>query len=173
MLAALGTVIQQVELPGLDRVTFLGGLIGAYELSTGPYAERPRTRAGRMSRAVGGSMTAANAERLYAQRDALRAATARVLERTPVLALPTTAIPPPAITSALVHGGPELLLLRALGAFTPLANLADLPAIAVPAGIDERGRPLSIMFVTVAGGETTLLRIAKAVEQTGLGAVPV
>lgn len=173
MLAALGTVIQQVELPGLDRVTFLGGLIGAYELSTGPYAERPRTRAGRMSRAVGGSMTAANAERLYAQRDALRAATARVLERTPVLALPTTAIPPPAITSALVHGGPELLLLRALGAFTPLANLADLPAIAVPAGIDERGRPLSIMFVTAAGGETTLLRIAKAVEQTGLGATPV
>ncbi|HEY5950551.1 MAG TPA: amidase [Kofleriaceae bacterium] len=169
MLDALGPTIEHVALPGLDRVTFLGGLIGAYELSTGPYADEPRTRAGRMSRAVGGSISAANAERLYAQRDALRAATARTLDRTPILALPTTAIPPPAITTALVNGGPELMLLRALGAFTPLANLCDLPAIAVPSGVDDRGRPLSIMFVAGHGGETTLLRIALAVERTGLG----
>jgi Asp-tRNA(Asn)/Glu-tRNA(Gln) amidotransferase A subunit family amidase len=173
MLRALGVEVERVDLPGFDRVTFLGGLIGAYELSTGPYADQPRTRAGRMSRAVGGSFSPANAERLYAQRDALRAATARVLERTPILALPTTAIPPPAITGALIHGGPELLLLRALGAFTPLANLTDLPAIAVPSGVDDRGRPLSIMFVAGRGGETTLLRIALAVEQTGLGSRPV
>jgi aspartyl-tRNA(Asn)/glutamyl-tRNA(Gln) amidotransferase subunit A len=169
MLDALGASIERVELPGLDRATFLGGLIGAHELSTGPYANEPRTRAGRMSRAVGGSISAANAQRLYAQRDALRTATARTLDRTPILALPTTAIPPPAITSALVNGGSELMLLRALGAFTPLANLCDLPAIAVPSGIDDRGRPLSIMFVAGHGGETTLLRIALAVERTGLG----
>ena len=173
MLAALNTVIEQVELPGLDRVTFLGGLIGAYELSTGPYADQPRTRAGRMSRALGGAIAADNAERLYAQRDALRVTTGRVLDRTPILALPTTAIPPPAITPALVAGGPELLLLRALGAFTPLANLVDLPAIAVPAGVDDRGRPLSVMFVAAAGNETTLLRIALAAEHTGLGTTPV
>jgi aspartyl-tRNA(Asn)/glutamyl-tRNA(Gln) amidotransferase subunit A len=173
MLDALGTAMERVELAGIDRVTFLGGLIGAYELSTGPYADAPRTRAGRMSRAVGGSISAANAERLYAQRDTLRAETARVLERTPILALPTTAIPPPAITEALVSGGPELMLLRALGAFTPLANLTDLPAIAVPSGVDERGRPLSIMFIAGHGGETTLLRIALAVEQTGLGTTPI
>jgi Asp-tRNA(Asn)/Glu-tRNA(Gln) amidotransferase A subunit family amidase len=173
MLRALGVEVERVDLPGFDRVTFLGGLIGAYELATGPYAETPRTRAGRMSQAVGRSIAPQSAERLYAQRDALRDATARVLERTPILALPTTAIPPPAITGALIHGGPELLLLRALGAFTPLANLTDLPAIAVPSGVDDRGRPLSIMFVAGRGGETTLLRIALAVEQTGLGSAPI
>jgi len=168
MLAALGAEVEAVELPGLANVTFLGGLIGAYELATGPYAHLACTPAGRMSRAIGGAMTAANAAQLYAQRDVLRVATARALDRTPILALPTTAIPPPAVTRGLGSGGPDILLLRALGAFTPLANLVDLPSIAVPCGVDERGRPLSIMFVAQQRNEHTLLRIAHAVEQTGL-----
>ena len=58
------------------------------------------------------------------------------------------------------------MLLRALGAFTPLANLTGLPSIAVPCGTDDRGRPLSIMFVAPHGAETDLLRIARAVEHT-------
>ena len=49
----------------------------------------------------------------------------------------------------------------------------DLPAIAVPSGVDDRGRPLSIMFVGGLGAETQLLRIALAVERTGLGTTPV
>ena len=173
MLAALGVAVDRIDLPGFDRATFLGGLIGAYELSTGPFADTARTPAGKMSRAVGGAMSAANAGRLYAQRDLLRAATARALERTPILALPTTAIPPPAMTNALVTGGTDVMLLRALGAFTPLANLTDLPSIAVPSGVDDRGRPLSIMFVAGRGGETALLQLALAVERTGLGRTPV
>ena len=60
---------------------------------------------------------------LVLRRERERGPVARVLERTPILALPTTAVPPPAITSELVRSGAELLLLRALGAFTPLANL--------------------------------------------------
>lgn len=173
MLAALGAPLEPVALPGLEHVTFLGGLIGAYEMATGPYAGTTQTRAGRMSLALGRSLSDANAARLYAQRDALRLAAGRALDRVPVLALPTTAIPPPAITRALVHGGPELFLLRALGAFTPLANLTDLPAIAVPCGVDDRGRPLSIMFVAPRGGERTLLELAHAVERTGLGTAPI
>ena len=173
VLARLGAMREEVVLPGLENVTFLGGLIGAHEAATGPFAGRATTRAGRMSLALGRALSTANATRLYRQRDALRAATARVLERTPVLALPTTAIPPPALTRALTAGGSELLLLRALGAYTPLANLTDLPAIAVPCGVDERGRPLSIMFVTTHGGETSLLRLALAVEYLGLGTTPV
>jgi aspartyl-tRNA(Asn)/glutamyl-tRNA(Gln) amidotransferase subunit A len=172
-LGALGVVVEQVDLPGLPCATFLGGLIGAHEAATGPYAGRATTPAGKMSYAVGAAMSSDDAAQLYRQRDVLREATARVLERTPVLALPTTAIPPPAITSALVEEGAELLLLRALGAFTPLANLTDLPAIAVPCGADDRGRPLSIMFVAGRGGETTLLRIAAAVEATGLAMTPI
>ncbi len=173
MLTALAVRVERVPLPGFDNATFLGGMTGAYELSTGPYAERTKSPGGLMSVALGRSFSPRDVERLTSQRELLKAATARVLERHPTLAMPTTAIPPPAITRALLTGQTSVVLLRALGAFTPLANLCDLPAIAVPSGVDDRGRPLSIMFMAAHGGETQLLRIALAVERTGLGTTPV
>jgi Asp-tRNA(Asn)/Glu-tRNA(Gln) amidotransferase A subunit family amidase len=172
-LTALGVGIEQVELPGFERATFLGGMIGAHELSTGPFASRTTTRAGRMSLALGGSFSPDDFARLERQRADLRSASLRLLERMPIIAMPVSAIPPPAISRALLHGGASVVLLRALGAFTPLANLVDLPAIAVPCGVDDRDRPLSIMFVAAPGGETDLLRIAHAVERTGLATQPV
>jgi Asp-tRNA(Asn)/Glu-tRNA(Gln) amidotransferase A subunit family amidase len=87
--------------------------------------------------------------------------------------MPTSAIPPPAFTGSIAAGNPSVLILRALGAFTPLANLVDLPAIAVPCGVDDRGRPLSIMFVTMRGHEWQLMQIALAIEEAGLFASPV
>ncbi len=173
MLAALAVPVERVALPGFDNATFLGGMTGAYELSTGPFAERTKSPGGRMSVALGRSFSPRDVERLTGQRAALQATTARVHERHPILAMPTTAIPPPALTHDLARGKMNVVLLRALGAFTPLANLCDLPAIAVPSGVDDRGRPLSIMFVAGKGGETSLLRVALAVEATGLGTVPV
>jgi len=169
VLEALGTRVERVALPHFENVTFLGGMTGAYELATGPYVDRVATASGRMSRALGSSFSAADVERLAQHRGELAAATERVLATTPILAMPTTAIPPPALSRALLAGNQELLLLRALGAFTPLANLVDLPSIAVPCGVDDRGRPLSVMFVAAKNRETDLLRIALAVEQTGLG----
>ncbi len=173
VLAALGTELEPIVLPGFERVTFLGGMTGAYELATGPYAGRTTTAAGRRSLALGRSFSAADFVHLQDQRKALRESTARVLESTPILAMPTTAIPPPALSRTLLAGESKILMLRALGAFTPLANLVDLPSIAVPCGVDDRGRPLSIMFVAGRGEETTLLRIALAVERTGLQTAPV
>jgi aspartyl-tRNA(Asn)/glutamyl-tRNA(Gln) amidotransferase subunit A len=172
-LAALGVSTRDLALPGLANATFLGGMIGAYELSTGPYADAPTTRAGRTSRRLGRSISAATADRLYARRDQLRRSTARVFDQVPILAFPTSALPPPAITRKIVERGAEILLLRALGAYTPLANLCDLPAIAVPCGVDDRKRPLSIMFVAPRGGEARLLELAAAVEATGLATTPI
>jgi Asp-tRNA(Asn)/Glu-tRNA(Gln) amidotransferase A subunit family amidase len=172
MLVTLGLPSERVALPGFDRATFLGGMTGAYELSTGPFAEATKSPNGRLSVALGRSFSLRDIDRLTAQRNALKASTARVLEAHPILAMPTTAIPPPAMTPELVKGA-SVMMLRSLGAFTPLANLCDLPAIAVPMGVDDRRRPLSIMFVANHGGETQLLRIAHAIERTGLGAAPV
>jgi aspartyl-tRNA(Asn)/glutamyl-tRNA(Gln) amidotransferase subunit A len=168
-LDALGIRAVRVALPHFENVTFLGGVTGAYELATGPYADRVATPAGRFSRALGEAFAPRDADRLAQHRGELAHATERVLARTPILAMPTTAIPPPALSRRLLSGDQDVLLLRALGAFTPLANLCDLPAIAVPCGVDDRGRPLSIMFVAARGGEHELLQIALAVEQTGLG----
>ena len=171
MLDALGLETIRVALPGFDRATFLGGMTGAYELSTGPYAERTKSPGGRLSVALGRSFSERDVVRLTDQRKALKDTTFAVLEKHPILAMPTTAIPPPALTPALVKGA-GVMLLRSLGAFTPLANLCDLPSIAVPSGVDDRGRPLSIMFVGALGSETQLLRLALAAEQTGLGTKP-
>lgn len=168
-LDALSIEIERITIPGLDSATFLGGMTGAYELSTGPMRDRTTTEAGRTSLAIGGSFSPSDAARLEAQRAALREAADRALARTPILAMPTTAIPPPALTSDVLAAKTNVLLLRSLGAYTPLANLCDLPSIAVPCGEDDRGRPLSIMFVAAKGGETRLLQLALAVERTGLG----
>jgi aspartyl-tRNA(Asn)/glutamyl-tRNA(Gln) amidotransferase subunit A len=172
-LSALGVVGERCELPGFETITFLGGMIGAHELATGPMSGHATSRMGRMTLSIGTALSRDDAAVLYRRRDELRWAASRLLARTPIIALPTTPIPPPAVTKALMGGPPELLLLRALGAFTPIANLADLPAIAVPCGIDERGRPLSIMFIAEPGSESTLLRIALALEATGLATKPV
>jgi aspartyl-tRNA(Asn)/glutamyl-tRNA(Gln) amidotransferase subunit A len=165
VLVALGVEVERFELPGIEHVTLLGGMLGAHELASGELGARASSPAGRMNVALGRSFAARDVARLDAQRAALRTATARVLERTPVLAMPTSAIPPPPLSSTLLAGGQDIVLLRAIGAFTPLANLVGLPAIAVPCGVDDRGRPLSIMFVTIAGGETALLELALAVER--------
>jgi aspartyl-tRNA(Asn)/glutamyl-tRNA(Gln) amidotransferase subunit A len=169
VLDALGTRAERVALPHFENVTFLGGMTGAYELASGPYCDRVATPSGRMSRALGSSFSPRDVERLVQHRGELAAATERVFSTTPILAMPTTAIPPPALSKNLVACNTELLMLRALGAFTPLANLCDLPAIAVPCGVDDRGRPLSVMFVAAKHRETDLLAIAQAVERTGLG----
>lgn len=173
MLAALQIDPERVVLPGLENVTFLGGMTGSYELTTGPYSGRTQTAAGRRSLRLGGMISELTFKRLQDHRERLKDSTARLLAHTPFLALPTTAIPPPALEKSMLAGNSEVVMLRALGAFTPLANLCDLPAIAAPMGVDERGRPLSIMFVGGPMAETDLLRIALAVEQTGLARTPI
>ena len=169
VLDALGSRVEHVTLPHFENVTFLGGMTGAYELANGKFCDRVATPSGRMSRALGSSFSARDFERLVQHRGELATATDRVLATMPILAMPTTAIPPPAISRALLANTTEIFMLRALGAFTPLANLCDLPAIAVPCGVDDRGRPLSVMFVTAKNREDDLLQIARAVEDTGLG----
>jgi aspartyl-tRNA(Asn)/glutamyl-tRNA(Gln) amidotransferase subunit A len=172
-LVAQGSHVEQVTIAGFDSITFLGGMTGSHELSTGPDAGRATTAAGRRSLALGRAIGPADYARLQVQRTLLREATARALETTPILAMPTTAIPPPALSKAMLAGQSEVMMLRALGAFTPLANLCDLPAIAVPCGTDTVGRPLSIMFMAAHGHETTLLRIALAIERAGLATLPI
>ena len=172
-LAMLGSEVEHVPLRGFDSITFIGGMTGSHELATGPYAGRTTTAAGRRSLALGRSISVTDYARLTDMRTQLKEATARAFETHPILAMPTSAIPPPALSKAMLSGESEVMMMRAIGAFTPLANLCDLPAIAVPCGVDSVGRPLSIMFMAAHGNETTLLRIALAIEQSGIGTEPI
>ena len=48
--------------------------------------------------------------------------------------------------------------------YTISANLAGLPGISVPAGLDENGLPIGLQILTPAFTEARLLRIARMFE---------
>ena len=56
--------------------------------------------------------------------------------------------------------------------FTVTANLLGVPAVAVPAGEDEAGRPVGVQFLAPAFAEDRLLAAAAAVERSGRWPVP-
>lgn len=173
VIRALGSRIEEVDVPGAEHNTFLGMAAAAHELARSQFVSGELSSAGQLNIVLGLAVGLADARALTGRRDRLRDAALRALDRAGVLAMPTTAIPPPAITRPLLDGGQDALLLRAIGAYTPLANCTGLPAIAVPSGVDDRGRPLSIMFVGAPGTENELLRIALAVEEAKLASLPV
>jgi aspartyl-tRNA(Asn)/glutamyl-tRNA(Gln) amidotransferase subunit A len=49
--------------------------------------------------------------------------------------------------------------------FTTAANLAGLPAVAVPSGLDDRGLPLSLQITGRAFDEAVVLRVARSFER--------
>jgi Asp-tRNA(Asn)/Glu-tRNA(Gln) amidotransferase A subunit family amidase len=167
-LDAMHTSRVLLPVPGAASHLSLAVAWSTAELAQSPYAEHTDSAQGRLNITLGRSL-AGDLSLLAERRDALLREVLRALESVEVLAMPTTAIPPPALTAALLAGGQDIALLRAIGAYTPLANVTGLPAIAVPSGRDDRGRPLSIMFVGRPGSEEALLEIAAAVEATGVG----
>src|SRR5262249_34189368 len=146
-LRRLGSRVEAVDVPGAERNAVLGMAAAIHELGRCAHASRELSAAGQVNVALGRAIEPGDARMFAGGRRRLRAATLRAMERVGVLAMPTTAVPPPALSRSLLDGAQDALLLRAVGAYTPLANCTGLPAIAAPCGVDDRGRPLSIMFV--------------------------
>lgn len=48
--------------------------------------------------------------------------------------------------------------------FTCLASVAGLPALAIPAGFDDDGLPVSVQLVGPAGSESRLIALARHIE---------
>jgi len=88
-----------------------------------------------------------------------------VFDRCDVLHTPTLPIPVPRRDETDVGAGSGLWeILAKLVHCTAPFNYLGLPAIAIPAGLDARGLPLSAQFVARPFAEATLLRVA-AVQQ--------
>jgi Asp-tRNA(Asn)/Glu-tRNA(Gln) amidotransferase A subunit family amidase len=49
--------------------------------------------------------------------------------------------------------------------FVFLANLAGIPAVTVPVGVDKNGMPVGVQFMARWWGEGELLEVAKWVEK--------
>ena len=57
--------------------------------------------------------------------------------------------------------------------FTVPANLAGVPAISVPAGLDANGLPLGLQVITKPFDEETMFAVGAAIERAaGFGALP-
>jgi amidase len=84
-----------------------------------------------------------------------------------VLLTPTLAAGPPPVEDRLM--GDEdwegMLSLMRVIAFTPTWNMTGQPAVAVPAGFDAAGMPVSIQLVGRPADEVTLLRLAAQLEE--------
>ena len=83
------------------------------------------------------------------------------LERAEVLATPTA----PAGAWRLGEKVDDPLAMYLSDIFTTPANLAGLPAVAVPSGLDARGLPLSLQIMGRPFAEATVLRAARAFER--------
>ena len=126
-------------------------------IETNPEAFHPTTL-----KIIGGAkgLTAVSAfEATYRLAD-LKRATAPILTKVDVLAVPTV---PRAYTVAELEADP-ITLNSNLGSYTNFVNLLDMAAIAVPSGRRGDGLPSSLTFIGKAGADGYLASIAAAVE---------
>ncbi len=91
----------------------------------------------------------------------------RAFERCDVLLMPTT--PDTAFARGERVDDPRSMYVADL--LTCGVNLAGVPAISVPAGVDAAGRPIGVQLVAPAFGEATMFAAAAALE-AALGAAP-
>ncbi|MBB1053359.1 amidase [Dietzia sp. B44] len=73
--------------------------------------------------------------------------------------------PPPLGASSMVLGGREMSTLSGLNAFTVQANLLGAPGLAVPAGLNANGMPVSMHIMTAPGHDALALAIGRAYER--------
>lgn len=89
-----------------------------------------------------------------------------LFESVDLIVTPMTACLPPAIPEAVVRGGESNLgLLDRIMRFAPLANVTGIPALTVPSGVDEGGRPSALQLFAPAWREDRLLRAAFVAER--------
>src|SRR5438132_7387057 len=87
---------------------------------------------------------------------------ARVFEQADVIVTPTA----PTTAFRLGEKLADPLQMYLSDIFTISVNLAALPGIVVPCGVDEAGLPIGLQIVGPPFGEATILRVAHAYEQS-------
>ncbi|MXX32393.1 MAG: amidase [Chloroflexi bacterium] len=117
----------------------------------------------------GRSLTGVQVAQAYADLDVLQRRMRAWFQQYDILLTPTSAI------SALRHGesidfiaGKHVSPWTTSILYTPLANLIQSPAIAVPAGLDSSGLPISVQLVAKEGNDAAVLRCAAMLDAAGL-----
>lgn len=117
----------------------------------------------------GRSLTGVRVAEAYAALDRLSRAMDAWFDDFDVLLTPTSAIaahPHGAVIDEIAGKSVTPWTISIL--YTPLANLIQAPAIAMPAGLDSDGLPVSVQLIAREGNDATVLRCAAALEEAGL-----
>jgi amidase len=99
-----------------------------------------------------------------AGRDAWRRQASAFFADVDVLVTPTLAGPVPPAEGWTRRSWVANIRASNFAMFTGSWNLAGFPALALPAGFDEEGMPLSIQLAAPEGGEGLLLSLARQLE---------
>jgi Asp-tRNA(Asn)/Glu-tRNA(Gln) amidotransferase A subunit family amidase len=119
----------------------------------------------RINFALGRALSGLEYAHALRHRQALTAEFLECLKTVDLLVTPTTgrtAAPIP--EKALPNGESNLPILECISRFSAVGNLTGFPAIAVPAGEDKDGLPISCQFMGRPWEEALLLRIARVAE---------
>ncbi len=141
------------------RLLYGGPWVAERLAAVGDFAERHPGQVHPVTRQVlqsGWDLTAVDAFRGLHRLQALRAQTSPAWDAMDVLAVPTV---PTTFTIAEMTEDP-IALNTVLGHYTTFANLLDLAAVAVPAGITETGRPHGLTVLTPAGQDAVAAGLA-------------
>ena len=117
----------------------------------------------------GRSLTGVQVAEAYARLDRLRREMDAWFNEFDILLMPTSAIAahPHGARIDEIAGRPVNPWMISI-LYTPLANLIQAPAVAMPAGLDPDGLPVSVQLMAREGNDATVIRCAAVLEEAGL-----
>jgi Asp-tRNA(Asn)/Glu-tRNA(Gln) amidotransferase A subunit family amidase len=166
----LGVQVREVSIPDLEAARLAQVVTILAEMATSmeqylPAHRREFAYTTRVSLAMGRAFTARDYLQAQRVRTRMIAHFGRALEQVDGIVTPATGITAPAISpDALRSGALDASTVTDTMRFIFVSNLTGLPAIAFPAGYDEKGLPIGFQVIGRLWAEHVLLRIANAAE---------
>jgi Asp-tRNA(Asn)/Glu-tRNA(Gln) amidotransferase A subunit family amidase len=167
-LRELGAQVQEITIPDLEAARLAHAVTILSEMATCMERYAPAHRhdfadATRVSLAMGRAFTARDYLQAQRVRTRMMAHFQRALEQVDGIISPATGITaPPILPNALRNGELDVSMVTEAMRFVFASNLTGLPAIAFPAGYDEKGLPIGFQVIGRLWAEHVLLRIANA-----------
>ncbi|MBX5481722.1 MAG: amidase [Myxococcaceae bacterium] len=170
-LVAKGATVVDVPAPDLNTILWQHAVIILTEMVTCmmPAIDEDIRRFGldvRTNLAIGRYFSSSDYVHALQHRHKLTRELLATMQNVDAIVTPTTATTAPEMPEqALPEGESNLVMTDGLMRFIRPANITGFPGIAVPAGYDRQGLPVSLHFMGRPWEEGLLLRLAAAVEE--------
>ena len=165
---SLGAKVRDVTVPSMEHATVANGLIYSCEFYNICRADMDEAMAGEASESrrarlfIGAVSTCGDYIQAQRMRSRLRRELNEVFREVQVMALPTNPTPAPLAADL---DGLDAVYKMLRPDFASPANLAGIPALAIPCGVNSNGLPVGMQFWGKAFAESTVLRVGYAYQQ--------